>query len=271
MRKIIVSVAPVSLNVADTVKSALTPAEIASDVIKSANCGASMVHLHVRDEMGNLTDNMTNFSKTLDLIKEKSDIIVQGSTGGISDLTLDQRCVSITDKRVEVASLNMGSANLEDDVYVNTLPDIRYWLKRMNEERVKPELEVFEAGMVNNVFLMNQENLLNKLYNFAFCLGFKGAMPASAYNLHFLKEMVPAGSTWGFIHHGMMDMSLLATAIGMGATMIRVGFEDSVYYAEDKMAKSNQELVGQAVSLIRSIGYEVATPAEARKILNITD
>ncbi len=268
-RKIVVAVAPVAASPLEGIRNPLTPEEVAAETIACARAGASMVHLHVRDGCGRLTEDLTLFARTLDLIRRESAIIIQGSTGGVSDLTLEQRCVALNDRRVEVASLNMGSANFDEGVYINTLPDIRYWAGRMREARVQPELEIFEGGMINNVRLLADEGVLGPPYSFAFSLGFKGAMPAEPGNLLFLAGMLPPGAVWGLIHHGMKDLSLLAAAIGLGASFVRVGYEDGIHLAPDRVAKTNAEAVAELAKLIRTIGLEVATPQEARVILGV--
>ncbi len=268
-RKVIVGLAPVGTDLPEGVQNPLSPAEVAEQVIACAEAGAGMVHLHVRDSRGVQTADITEFSRTLDLIREKSDIIIQGSTGGVSDLSLEERCTALNDPRVEMASLNMGSANFDEGVYINTLPDIRYWANRMKETCVVPELEVFEAGMVNNVKILCDEGVISKPLIFNFCLGFKGALPATADNIHFLKSIIPVDAPWGFVHHGMSDLSLLATAMGMGASIVRVGFEDSVYLSPGEMAVKNVDLVKNVVSLIHQMGLETATPSEARDLLGM--
>ncbi len=125
-RKIIVAVAPVGKDLETPSMNPLTPEEVAREVIDCTRAGASFVHLHVRDDNGNQTEELTHFSRTLDLIRKESDIIIQGSTGGLSELSLQERCVALNDRRVEVASLNMGSVNFGEDVYINRLPDIRF-------------------------------------------------------------------------------------------------------------------------------------------------
>ena len=268
-RKIIVVVAPVGKDIEPPSINPLTPAEVSREIIDCTRAGASFVHLHVRDDKGNQTEDLTQFSRTLDLIRESSDIIIQGSTGGLSELSLEERCVALNDPRVEVASLNMGSVNFSEDVYINRLPDIRYWARRMEETNVIPELEIFEAGMLTAVSKLLQENVLKPPFAFGFCLGFHWALPADPNSLFFLKSSLPENAAWGVVHESMEDFSLLATAIGMGASAIRVGFEDSVYYAPGKAAVTNVELVEKIVSLIHQIGYEVATPGEARILLGV--
>jgi 3-keto-5-aminohexanoate cleavage enzyme len=268
-RKIIVAVAPVGRSVEPLSLNPLTPEEVAKQVVGCAKAGASMVHLHVRDREGKQTEKLHEFSKTLDLIRENSDIVIQGSTGGLSTLTLEERCVALNDPRVEVASLNMGSVNFGEDVYINRLPDIRYWAKRMEETKVVPELEVFEVGMMPVVRKLIAEGVLKPPCHFNFCLGFHWALPADPRSLFFMTSLLKENEEWGMIHDGMNDLSLLATAIGMGARAVRVGFEDSVFYAPGKAAKTNPELVEKAVSLVRQMGFEPASPKEAREMLGI--
>jgi len=268
-RKIIVAVAPVGRQVAPPSINPLTPAEVAKEVIDCTRAGASMVHLHVRDSHGEQTEDIRDFSRTLDIIRESSDIIIQGSTGGMSTLTLEQRCVSVTDPRVEVASLNMGSVNFGEDVYINRVPDIRYWAGRMTANKVVPELEIFEAGMIPEAQMLIDEGTLKPPFYYNFALGFHWAIPPDPKSLFFLTSLMPAGVPWSVIHDGMQDFALLATAIGLGASMVRVGFEDSVLYAPGKIAETNVALVENVVSLVHRIGYEVVTPDEAREILGV--
>lgn len=269
MRKIAIAVAPVPAAPIPGVAAPLTPEEIAREVIAADRAGASLVHLHVRDRSGAPSDDLAPFARTLDLIRAGSDIIIQGSTGGLSTLTLEQRCVAVDEPRVEVASLNMGSANMDDGVYVNTLPDIRYWAGRMRARAVRPELEIFDAGMVHNVALLAEEGCLEPPFVYGLCLGFRGALPAQPRALALLSALLPPDAVWGLVHHGMQDLSLLATAIGLGASLIRVGFEDSAHYAPGRPAASNVALVERAVDLVHAMGLAVATTTEAREMLGL--
>ncbi len=268
-RKIIVAVAPVGSHIDPPSINPSTPAEVAEEVIDCARAGASFVHLHVRDDQGHQTEDLTQFSRTLDLIRRSSDIIIQGSTGGLSELSLEERCVALDDPRVEVASLNMGSVNFKEDVYINRLADIRYWARRMREARIIPELDIFEAGMLTAVAKLLEEKILEPPFTYGFPLGFDYALPANPNSLFFLTSSLPVQAPWGIVHEGMQDFSLLATALGMGAAAIRVGFEDSVFYAPGEAATTNAELVKKIVSAIRQIGYEAATPEEARRLLGL--
>ena len=269
-RKIIIAIAPTGKKIKPPSVNPLTPEDVAQQVIACEKAGASMVHMHVRDQQGKQTEDLTDFSATLDLIRKDSDIVIQGSTGGLTDLTLEQRCVALEDSRVEVASLNMGSINFGEDVYVNRMPDIRHWARRMEETLVVPELEIFAAGMLPAYIQLVEEGVLKPPYSIGFVLGVRWALPANPETLFFMKTLLPEKDVpWGVIHAGMHDFALLATAIGVGASVVRVGFEDSPYFAPGKAALTNAELVERIVSLVHQMGFEVAACDEAREILGI--
>jgi len=268
-RKIIVSVAPVGREVSTPSINPITPGHVAAEVAACAEAGASMVHLHVRDRRGNQTADMTDFSRTLDHIRATSDIIIQGSTGGLVDLTIEERSTALNDQRVQTASLNMGSVNFGDEVYVNTMPDIRHWARRMAAEKIVPELEIFEAGMLPVYKQLMDEGVLSHPFSFNFILGVEWGLPAVPNSLFFLTSLLDAPFPWGVTHAAMQDFSILAMAIGLGAAVVRVGFEDSVFYAPGKPASTNVELVKRAVALIHNMGFEVATTEEARVILDV--
>jgi len=266
---VIVAVAPVGLSVPEGIRNPLSPVDIADETVACAEAGASMVHLHVRDRTGALTADTTVYSHTLDLVRRRSDIIVQGSTGGVSDLSLEDRCTALNDPRTEVASLNMGSANFDEGVYVNTLPDIRYWAGRMYDTNTVPECEIFEFGMINNARILQDEGVLRNPLNFAFCPGFRGAFPAYAPAVCFFKGLLPPETCWGVSHHEMPDLSILGTALGLGASVVRVGFEDGIFMSAEGRATTNVDLVEALVSLVRRMGRRVAAPPEARRMLGV--
>jgi len=274
MRKIIVTVAPVchvGKPIPEECKNPLTPEEITEDVLNCYKAGACQVHLHTRDLKGNPTFELDVFSKTIHMIREHSDMIIQGSTGGLSDLSLADRCVSLNVPEVEIASLNMGSVNFGETVYINTMPDLRYWAKRQQEADVVPEMELFDLSHVECCSRLADEGVIRRPLHYNFCVGPGGSsnLSATGRNLALLCALAEPGTSWGINHDSMKDFSILACAIGMGANAVRVGFEDSFYYAEGKRAHTNAELVERLVTLIRAMGCEPATPAEAREMLEI--
>lgn len=267
------TVAPVcheTVTVPDGVDVPYTPEEVAREVIECARMGTAMVHLHVRNEKGEQTADLSLFSQTIDLIRQESDIIIQGSTGGVAELSLDERCVSLKDPRVEVASLNMGSANLFEGVYINTLPDIRYWAKKMMDAGVVPEMEIFDLSMIDSVVKIGEEGLARAPFAFNFCMGFENAIQADPDHLSVLKRALPSGSHWGLVHEDMPDLSILAAAAGMGASTLRFGFEDSFVYGEGKLARNNMEILDRLLRLLELMDMEPMTAPEARELLGIT-
>jgi 3-keto-5-aminohexanoate cleavage enzyme len=268
-RKIIIAVAPVGRSTQPPAVNPLTPKQVADEVIRCARAGAGMVHLHVRDAKGAQTEEIGVYSETLDRIRNSSDIVIQGSTGGLTTLTLEQRCVALKDPRTEVASLNMGSVNFGEEVYINRLPDIRYWARRMRRTQTVPELEIFDSGMLPAARALVAEGAIKPPYSICFCLGFHWTLAPDPRSLFFMTSMMDAGVPWGIVHDGMTDFKLLAAAIGLGASLVRVGFEDSIFWAPGQAAKRNAELVQKLAELVRLLGHEMATPDEARGILKI--
>jgi 3-keto-5-aminohexanoate cleavage enzyme len=269
-RKIIIAVAPVGRSVPPPAVNPLTPKQVADEVIRCARAGAGMVHLHVRDAKGVQTEDIGVYSQTLDLIRTSSDIVIQGSTGGLTSLSLEQRCVALNDKRTEVASLNMGSVNFGEDVYINRLPDIRYWAKRMRKTQTVPEMEIFDSGMLPAARALIADGTIKPPFSICFCLGFRWTLAPEPRSLFFMTSLMDMKVPWGVVHDGMTDFTLLATAISLGASLVRVGFEDSVFWAPGRAVRRNVELVKKLVQLVHLLGYEVATPDEVRGILGIS-
>jgi 3-keto-5-aminohexanoate cleavage enzyme len=270
-KKIIIAVAPVAhmeKTIPVGVENPVRSGKIAQEVIACYKAGASVAHLHVRDETGKQVADLSTFAHTLDMIRAESDIILQGSTGGLSTLSLEDRSRSVDEPRVQMASLNMGSTNFGDGVYINTWSDIRYWSQKMKNAQVVPELEVFDLSMIESILALADEGVLDHPLHFNFSLGFRGALSATADNVFRLKQSLPRGASWTLLHEGMTDFSILATAIGCGASGIRVGYEDGFFKKPGEIA-SNAELVEQAAALVRLMGYEVATVSEATQMLGL--
>ncbi|MCU0560226.1 MAG: 3-keto-5-aminohexanoate cleavage protein [Desulfobacterales bacterium] len=268
-RKVIVAVAPVGRSVVPPAVNPLTPRQVADEAVRCARAGAAMVHLHVRDAKGVQTEAIGAYAATLERIRAASDIIIQGSTGGLTTLSLEERCVALNDPRTEVASLNMGSVNFGEEVYINRLPDIRYWAERMRRTKTMPEMEIFDSGMLPAARALIAEGAIKPPYSVCFCLGFRWTLAPDPKSLFFMTSLMKETVPWGVIHDGMTDFTLLATAIGLGASLVRVGFEDSCFWAPGQRATRNVELVRKLAQLVRLLGHEVATPAEARRILGI--
>ncbi len=268
-KPIILAVAPVAHDLPKGCKCGLSAEAVARDVIACAKAGAAMVHLHVRDNEGHLSEDLTIYDETLSLIRAESDILIQGSTGGASDLTCEQRCVALKHPLTQVASLNVGSINFDDGVYINTLPEIRYWAKRMVEEEIIPEMEIFDLSMVDTAKRLIAENLAKPVM--ALALGFENALQANRHNidLMFAEMRTIPGSVVGLCQHDMKNFDLFRYALEKGADVVRVGFEDGYTRDDGTTAATNLDLVNDGIRIIREMGFELATPAQAREMLGI--
>ena len=266
-KKIILALAPTG-GWGKDYNNPLEPEEIAKQVIACAEEGVSLVHLHARNSKGELTTDLSNFSKTIELITNECSVLIEASTGGLSNLTPQERSLPLQNEKVELGSLNMGSLNFLDKVYINIVPDIRYWLQRMMKNKVKPSMEIFDTSNIAISDLFIKEGLINPQYNFNFIFNYKWGMSFSLPLLEVLKSMLPKESIWGAVFGGSSDFSSYLQASLQGATMVRVGFEDSriCNYGE---AKSNLELVKEIRRELRILGFDLANPDEARKLLGM--
>lgn len=259
--KIVISVAPIQAGApvdADT---------LAADMEKCVQAGASMCHLHCRRPDGSLTPDISYMSQCFDKILAKTDVVVQVSTGGVSDMDIVQRCEPLKYPKAETASLNAGSTNLGDAVYINTFEDIRYCAREVYAHGIIPDVEVFDIGMINNVEMTAKELPFRRpiFYNLVF--GHKGGMQPTMESLVAFRSMVPADAKWGVTHYGRQNWRFLAAAIAMGAATVRIGFEDSAYLSETQNAVHNYQLVERLVDMVKAMGIEPATVAEARQIM----
>ncbi len=263
MRKVIISVAPVPG------PAPVDPDSLAEDVIRSVAKGAGLCHLHCKTREGKLTPNTDVLVESFEKILAGTDVVVQASTGGVSDMDIRQRCFPLDYPKVESASLNGGTTNLGEAVYINSFDDIRYCAKACYDRQITPEIEVFDIGMLNNIRVVANEQPFRDpiLYNLVF--GHQGGMQPTMEALHAFVSFVPKDHRWGVTHFGRDNWTFLAAAIAMGATVVRIGFEDSPYLDPQTNARYNWQLVERLADLIRAMGLEPATPEEAREILNI--
>ncbi len=245
----------------------LTPAEIAADVRRCAEAGASLVHIHARDAEGRPTLDTAVFKETVRRIKnETPEVIIQLSTGARAGRDWEARANPVH-LLPEMASFTTGSNNLPGIVYENA-PDFLLFLAGVFKATgVKPEIEVFEAGMISNALFLQKKELLAPPLHFDFVLGAPGAMPATVRNLVFLADTLPPGSTWTVAGIGPAEIPLATAAIAMGGH-VRVGIEDNLLLPDGTLA-TNAELVATVATIARTMGREVASPAEARQILSL--
>ena len=245
----------------------MTPDEIAVDVRRCAEAGASLFHIHARDDDQKPTLNIEVFKTIVQKIKETCpDVIIQLSTGARAGKDWDERANPVK-LLPEMASFTTGSNNLPGIVYENSPRFIEYLAGVFKETGVKPEIEVFETGMISNALFLHKKGLIELPMHFNFVLGAPGAMPGTVKNLLFLAESIPPTSTWSVAGIGRAQIPLATTAIVLGGH-VRVGLEDSLYLPDGTLA-TNAKLVEKVVTLAREIGRDISTTAEARAVLGL--
>ncbi len=246
----------------------LTPQEIAEDAYACWQAGASVVHIHMRDDEGLGTMDADRFGETARLIREKCDVVVNMTTSGDHRASDDERMIHIERYAPEMASFDAGSFNwMPAGVFMNTPQFLQKLGTLMTEKDVKPEIEVFDSGMMDIANYYVAKGVIKAPLHFQFVLGVLGGMAGTVKNLVYLHDKLPEGATWSAFGVGKDHLPIMMAAIGMGGH-VRVGLEDNIYYSRGELA-SNPQLVARAARLIREANKEVATPAEAREILGL--
>lgn len=245
----------------------VTPEEIANDVNRCASAGACLFHVHARDGFQKPTLNPDVFMDIVRHIKVVSpDVIVQLSTGGRAGKNWEDRTNPVK-LLPEMGSFTTGSTNLPGMIYENSPQFIEFLATVYHQTQVKPEIEVFEAGMISNALFLQKKGLLAPPLHFNFVLGAPGAMSGSGRNLVFLVDSIPPKSTWTATGIGKAEIPLAAMAIAMGGH-VRVGLEDNLFMPDGQPA-SNVRLVEKITAIAREIGRQIASPDEARAILSL--
>ena len=245
----------------------LTPSEIADAAHDAWLAGASIVHLHARKPDGTSTQSATVFAEIIRLIRQRCDVIIQVSTGGAVGMTAAERLEPVTLKP-EMATLTTGSVNFGGDIFVNSPADIEQFAKTIQQVGVKPEIEVFDSGMITTALRLLKQGLLTPPLHFDFVLGVPGAAPATLKTLLHLVEILPSDASWSVAGIGAAELPLALHATLMGGH-VRVGFEDNIFFRKGVLAESNAQLVERVARLSREVGREVASPAEARIMLGL--
>lgn len=246
----------------------ITVGEIVDDIIKCREAGASVAHIHVRDENGAPTCDRSLYKEVLDKLKERNcDIITQLSTGARGGGNTAEWRGQMLDLNAEMASLSTGSSNFPSQVNANSFELIRELAKKMYDNNIKPEIEAFDLGMIDNAVFLLKEGVLKAPLQFNLVMNVRGSVKGTPRNLLHMIESLPEGSTFTVSGIGSSQIPMLTMAILLGGH-VRTGLEDTVLYDKGILA-ANQMLVERIVRITKELGREVATPDEARKILGI--
>ncbi len=274
----------------------ITPDEIANDAIKANKAGASVVHIHARDpKTGQPSADMEYYHEILSKIRKNCDVVACITTGGGLGMTKEERIKAVPILKPELASFNMGSINFalypiadkikeykfdwekkyleftEDFVFSNTFSTMKHFFTTMAEFDTRPELEVYDLAMINNAAQMIKEGYLKKPVYLQFVLGILGGLPATVPNMvilyNYAKELI-GDFNWSVCAAGRQQLNICAAALTMGGN-VRVGLEDSLYAGKGVLAKSSADQVIKIVTIAKELSYEIASPDEAREILEL--
>lgn len=248
------------------------PEEVAKDLAACEEAGASMVHLHARDENDEDTKNVDRFQLLRDAIDEHcEDIIVNFTTGGGGIYSREERIAPVlgTDPRPEVATIDVGPMNFgQTRTAINPREMSEEYAERMREAGVKPELELFNQGHIPEMENLIEKDLVNAPYWASVILGMQTGTPPHPRNLVNFVDNLPANTEWQALAVGRYQLPLTTMAITMGGH-VRVGMEDNVYYRKGELAESNAQLVRRTARIADELDRPIASPEETRDLLGL--
>lgn len=248
------------------------PDEVAKDIRACEEAGASMVHLHARDDNGENTKSVSRYQELRDRIDEYcDDIIVNFTTGGGGIYSREERIAPVleTEPRPDLATVDLGPINFgQTRTAVNTREQNEEYAERMEKAGVKPELELFNPGHIPEAKHLIEEGLLSEPYWATVIFGMQNGMPPSPQNLITFVQSLPDPVEWQCLAVGKHQLPLTTMAMTMGGH-VRVGMEDNIYYRRGELAESNAQLVRRAARIAEELNRPVASPDETREMLDI--
>ncbi len=249
----------------------ITEEEIAEQAVQCWREGAAIVHIHVRDEQGRPTCDPARYARVRELIRAQGcDIVINMSTGGGAGQVPDDDRIAPVRLRPEIASFDAGSVNFGERVFVNSPQFLDALAEEMHTYGVKPEIECFESGFIENARRFIERGLFQPPYWFQMVLGVRGGAPATVDQLAHMVRQLPPNSLWSVCAIGRHQLPMNVAAMVMGGH-VRTGLEDNIYYSYRVLAEGNAPLVARLVRIARELGREVATPAEARQMLGLPE
>jgi uncharacterized protein (DUF849 family) len=255
-----------------------TPAEIGEEARRAYEAGATVVHIHARNDDGTPTFAPEVFQRIREEVRARSPILLNFSTGTLED-DVSQQTAYIRGARPEIAALNMGTMNYSkystqkkafafDMVFPNRYEKIIKLLRAMNESGVKPELECFDIGHTHGIWPLLDMGVLKPPLQFSFIVNVLGGLPPLVEALELQTKVMPKGSEWEVIGISRPGWKMIGAALVLGGN-VRCGLEDNFYLPDGSMASSNGELCDVTVRMVRDVGRKVATLDETRQILGL--
>ncbi len=266
---VIITVAPTGPIASKTDNPSLPtqPEEIASQVAAAYELGASVAHIHLRDQDDQPTADLKIAQRTMDLISEQCPILIQLSTGVGLTVPFEER-EALVELRPAMATLNPCSMSFGVGEFLNPPKDVRRLAARMQELGIKPELEIYDTGHLDACLRLRDEGLLGEQLQFSIVLGVRGGMAATSSNLTMMVDRLPEGAIWQVIAIGRANLELTAIGLALGGNC-RAGLEDTLYLRKGELAEGNSSLVERAARLARDLDRPVANVDQARSVLQI--
>lgn len=246
------------------------PEEIAASALACCDAGASAVHIHVRDDNDAASMRFDKFEETVKLIRDAgSPLVLNLTSSGGQGFSWEERIRPFRELKPELASFDAGTMNwLNSVVFMNEPEFLELCGKEMIAAGVKPEIEIFDIGMLNTAKYYIRKGIIQEPAHFQLCLGAAGGMEATTENLLYLVNHLPEKCTWSAFGIGKGANEIMMAALALGGN-VRVGLEDNVYYNKGQLAESNQQFVARVKRIVEEMGKTVATPDEARQILGV--
>jgi 3-keto-5-aminohexanoate cleavage enzyme len=245
-----------------------TTAEIADSAIGAGEAGATIAHLHVREDDGTPSGRPELFIDVIDRIRAGSDILTMVSTGGSNEMTIAERTTGL-EAKPDISGVESGSMNFGDETFITPPPAGRGIVERARAEGLALEVEVFDVGHVVSAVRWHEQGILEPPLRINLVFGVPGGIDASPEALEAMLRPLPPEAFWTVTCIGRHHQRMLALALLRGAPGIRTGLEDVAYVSRGVHAASNAELVGLAVDLTRRLGREVATQDQTRELLQL--
>ena len=252
---------------ADNPNLPTTPDEIAAAAAGAQAAGAAVVHVHVRDEAGNPTADLQLARRTVGMIENECEALIQLSTGVGLTVPFEER-ERLVEARPRMATLNVCSMTFGTGEFRNPPDGVRRLAAKMGELGVKPELEIYDTGHLEVALELHAEGLLADPLQFSFVLGVKGGAAATTQNLLAMIDRLPNGAVWQVIAIGRANLELTAVGLALGGNA-RTGMEDTLMLRRRVLATSNAELVERLVAVARSIERDPATVHETEQLLSL--
>ena len=265
----------------------ITPKQIADSALAARQAGAAIVHIHVRDPAtGIRSGDAALFREVTERIRDSgSDVLVNLTTSeggrfvpgdddpkiGGEGTTLRhplERLTHVEELKPDICTLDVGTFNFGEQIFVNTPAHLRIMAKRIKELGIKPEMEVFEPGHIMFARRLIEEGLIEDPPMFQLCMGIPHASPATPEVLSLMRSLLPDGAYWAAFGISRWEFPIVAQAVNLGGN-VRVGLEDNLYLAQGEFA-TNAKLVEKAVRIVRELGADIVEPGRAAEILGLT-